>query len=438
MNNKKLLVVSNNAFSRILNNGKTYESFFKDWEKRNLAQFFFCTNEYPDFSFCDNYFKITEIDVFKSVVTFNLLKRGGVVVPEETAIDNGEIPFNQDPKILRFLKKNAKTLALFRDFLWAPNSWKTKALKKWIEDFKPDFVFYVSGEVGFAHKVVQWIHKKYNIPYAVYFTDDYVINQHSDNVLQKIYQKTLYKRYRVTIQNASKCYVVSQLMADDYTKMYSKKFAPLVNCIDFDSIKINEPKKVDLKELKFSYIGGLHLNRWKSIVEIGSLLLELENELNIKSTLKVFAVHEPDAQILRKLNTYPIKFEGALDDKGVLNQIEQSDILIHVESMETRFRLYTKYSVSTKIPEYLSSNRCVLALGPHEVASIKLLAESNTAVVLTDMDNKDEMKEKLKKMILNENYRNDLCERAFIFAKEHFDAKKMRRMLEDDLIEMLN
>lgn len=431
--NKNLLVISNNSFSEILNNGKTYESLFKHWPQNNIAQLFFCTNEYPDFHFCRNYFQITEIEIFKSILSLNIYKPGNIVRSINYSY-NLSVAKNESP-FLKYIKKHAKTLAVFRDLLWALNYWKTKKLRNWIEDFNPDFIFYISGDVGYTHNIVQWINKEYKIPYAVYFTDDYVINQYSDNLLQTIHQKTILRKYLITIANASKCYAIGQLMASDYSKKYSKEFLPLVNCIDFETISKNKEIPEDDK-IVFSFIGGLHLKRWQSLVELGSLLKEFQNEFSIKCVVNIYTIIEPEKSLLKLLNTPPLIYLGALDSESVLRKIHESNILIHVESFEKKYRLYTKYSISTKIPEYLASQRAVLGFGPNEIASIRLLSDNKIGVVLTDLDTRDEKKVKLEKLIQNSEFRDTICRAAYSYAKANFDAIEVRRDLKASLSEM--
>jgi hypothetical protein len=61
-----VLVVSTNCFSDVYNNGKTLESIFSSFDKRNLAQVFFSENMNPDLNFVNNYFKISDVNVLKN------------------------------------------------------------------------------------------------------------------------------------------------------------------------------------------------------------------------------------------------------------------------------------------------------------------------------------------------------------------------------------
>jgi glycosyltransferase involved in cell wall biosynthesis len=431
---KKLLVISNNAFSKVLNNGKTFESFFKGWDKKEIAQLFFSTNEYPDFEFCNNYFKMTELDILKSLLSFNIKKTGRVVSPQAD-----EFPsfLKEESDLLKWIKKNAKTFALWRNFLWSFKTWKNKNLIKWLHDFNPDFIFFVGGDGIFVHNITQWIHNYLKIPYAVYFTDDYIINQTNENLLQWMYQKRLFKYYINTINNASVCYVVSDLMAKDYSIKFNRNFFVLVNSIDFNNFSI--PKKEQNEKNKtmiFSYIGGLHLNRWKSLIELGNLLSEINSELSLECVINIYTVVCPDEKIFDQLNNFPLQFKGSLNNIGVIETIKKSDILVHVESFDKINRSYTKYSISTKIPEYMASHRSILAYGPGEVASIKILSENHIGVVLTDNDSKEEKKEKIIKLIFDTKLRDHLANKAYDFAYKNFNGSTIKENLKNELYSM--
>lgn len=111
--------------------------------------------------------------------------------------------------------------------------------------------------------------------------------------------------------------------------------------------------------------------------------------------------------------------------------MEQSHFLLHVESFDKRNRTYVRYSVSTKISEYLSSNRVVLAYGPHEVASMQLLKDNNLGCCLTDLDTKEEIVQKICAAI--ENYNSYDYTRAKQFVLDNYSREVMSGSLMCDL-----
>ena len=56
---KKVLVISNECFSKVTSNGRTLGNFFIGWDKSCLAQFYIQNSE-PDFDYCENFFRVTD------------------------------------------------------------------------------------------------------------------------------------------------------------------------------------------------------------------------------------------------------------------------------------------------------------------------------------------------------------------------------------------
>lgn len=428
----KVLVISSNAFSKFLNNGKTYESLFKGWLPKNLAQLYFSTIEYPDLSFCDNYYNVTEPDILKSLLTLNLVEAGKVISEKDVVTTQPYI--KKENFVIRWIKQNSNNFALFRYLMWKTNLWKNKKLISWIDNYNADLIFFIAGNVIIVHEIVQWINKKKKIPYLVYFTDDYVINKNNKGLFKYLHQKILDTRYVTTINNSSKCYAIGEMMAYDYTEKFKKDFDILVNCIEFNKLPLYKNKKLDSNNITISYIGGLHLNRWKSLIEFGDIIKEVNARMSINCIINVYAIKTPEKNELALLNKFPITFKGALDSEEVLRVIEESDFLVHVESFDKTSRLYTKYSISTKIPEYLSSRKSIIALGPSEVASIKLIQDNNLGLVLTDADSREDQINKILDFFKNPELRTELIDHAYNYAYDNFNAEVIRKRLKEDII----
>lgn len=61
----RVLVIAHNPFSDTQNNGKTLSAFFNGWPKDKLAQIYL-TPDKPDYTVCENFFRITDLEVLKS------------------------------------------------------------------------------------------------------------------------------------------------------------------------------------------------------------------------------------------------------------------------------------------------------------------------------------------------------------------------------------
>ena len=61
----KILIVSANGFSKILNNGKTLESMFHYFAPSELCQLITRPQLQIDTEFCSSIYSVTEIDIIK-------------------------------------------------------------------------------------------------------------------------------------------------------------------------------------------------------------------------------------------------------------------------------------------------------------------------------------------------------------------------------------
>jgi glycosyltransferase involved in cell wall biosynthesis len=61
-------------------------------------------------------------------------------------------------------------------------------------------------------------------------------------------------------------------------------------------------------------------------------------------------------------------------------------VLLHVEAFDDTVRAYTRLSLSTKIPQYMSSGRPILAYGPGELASCRYIADCDCGRVVGVQD----------------------------------------------------
>lgn len=81
-----------------------------------------------------------------------------------------------------------------------------------------------------------------------------------------------------------------------------------------------------------------------------------------------------------------IEWKGFLSSKEVEQLIEDCDFLLHVESTDEINKRITRLSISTKIGEYLGARRCIIALGPQDIASIEYIRNKKLGLVLSTND----------------------------------------------------
>lgn len=68
----------------------------------------------------------------------------------------------------------------------------------------------------------------------------------------------------------------------------------------------------------------------------------------------------------------------------VVETMKNADILVHVEPLDEKDRLFYRLSFSTKLVDYFYAGKCILGIGGN-TASLRYLADNDCGVVVNDM-----------------------------------------------------
>lgn len=412
----KILVISNNSFSDTSNNGKTLASFFKGFPSENIAQLYF-NAEIPTDKDYANYFRITDSDIINS---FKSSKNAGRIIEMNNSKSLKPKKNNYRNYIIKKLKKY-NIFRIFRDLIWESNKWKTESLNEWVSGFSPDIIFLCAGDTGFVYDISEYIRKEFKTKLIVYITDDYILPRKTISPFWWLRRNYIYRKMNNIIKRSDLFITISEEMRKTYKELFKVDSILAMNMTE--SIKEKDEKKLGKNEEKiiFVYAGGLHLKRYKTL----KLLSKAISKYNLKSRnkkafLKIYSGCEPNKNIKKLLNVKDVsEYGGSLNQEELKVVLNKCDIPVHVESFDSKSLESTRLSISTKIPEYLSLGKPILAIGPEEVASMKYLADSafcitNPYSIYTD----------LNKLLNNRKLYKQLSEKSLI-KFENFHKKEV-------------
>lgn len=435
MRDKRVLVLSHNAFSNTQNNGKTLESFFERWDKGSIAQLFLQPDP-PDFNFCNRYFRITDYDIINAI--FSDKKTGQRIFKtdsENQFVDS----LNPIVKKLYSDRRSGKerrgfnklihkgfvaripVLVMLRDLLWAFSEWRSDSLVEWIKEFNPEVLFFQGSNSVFGYNIALWICNEFKIPLILELTDDYTTGIYPCSFFEVINKHRYRNIFIRAIQYAHKVIAISSYMAIEYKKRFGGDYIVLMNSVKFKAL-INETMMNGT--FKFLYAGNVLINRWKVLKRIGNALSELNRIYGFRCKLCIYTPLQLSDRLRAELTSVEsIDYCGTLNQEELATEIQMSNILVHVESFDNRMKKITRLSISTKIPEYMASKRCIFAVGPSDVASIRYLKENQYAQVV-EADNTTAIKISLIELLNNEEMRKNFIQSAYdaYCIKHHPDS----------------
>jgi hypothetical protein len=289
-------------------------------------------------------------------------------------------------------------------------------LDGFIRKFKPDIIYSPLGSIGIM-KLVLKVSNKYNLPVVPHFMDDWVTTMFANNLFLTIprlaQNRYLHKILKLTVHG----FTISEKMATEYTSRYKKPFVALMNCVEIPKLDLYSVKQEHDDCIRFSFCGGLHLNRWVSLV---FLCNSLRNTANIKKIEFQIYTTESDWELYKNhFQKFPfVHYMGFVPNSDLLNYQIQQDVLIHVESFDKKIMNYTRLSISTKIPEYLALKKTIIAVGPPGIASIEYLKENNCAIIVDSYD--EERTQKILSKLFDEDSIQSLSNNSYsLFLKNH-------------------
>lgn len=295
-----------------------------------------------------------------------------------------------------------------------------------IDSFSPDVIYTLGGSVN-ALRVSYELSKRYNIPIVVHHMDNWVhCIQWEDNTLLTTYKKELRAICSKCYGRTTQCIAISDGMAEVYTRETGVKHVAIMNSIDCSAMHCN---KVSHGGFRFVYAGGMHLERHKALLDFAEAVESYNNKsIGVKAEFAIYTGQDNITAFgsffkeLRFTTLYP-----AVPHDQIKQIYENADALIHVESATVLNSDFFKYSISTKIPEYLSTGRPVIFYGPDTLYLYKFLEQNGIAAVVKE---RRQLEETISTFTHQPESIVKITMYAQRYAEEHFNAINASKTLE--------
>lgn len=419
----KVLIIIMDPFNKSNGTGITLSNLFDGWDKDSLAQIYM-SDIIPTNNVCEVYYKLKPQVAFfdycfrKLLAPLNKFQSEIANSPAGVTLKKNRKSFKNQ------IHLNLRAIADFSP-LFIPAE-----LFKWIEEFNPDIIYSTLGSarmINLTNEIANRISK----PIVPHFMDDWPSTLYTQNELGGLARKMFEKDFDKMISKSKGGLCISEQMVEEFKKRYLIPFFPFVNCVNDELF--SHPKIIaEDEEFILMYVGGLHLNRWQSILDISQAVEELKL-MGKKIILKIYCpIHDINLYEKHFVDFPSTKFEGSLTSDQVPDILSIATILIHVESFEDNYVQYTKFSLSTKIPQYMAAGKPILGYGPIILASMQHIVKSNSGKVVCEK-NKEKLVKSLQELVINKELLLNYAMNGFYYAKENhsksYNSKQIKSLL---------
>lgn len=421
----KILVISNTAWSYDNSFGMTYSALFEGMPDITIANIY-CNYGVPDNSCVKQYFQITEKSIIKNLKDKN--SPSGAAFSAENAARAAISLNKQDGNIHNNLKKIRFQLVMWgRDIIWFFSRWKSPALKKFVTDFAPDVIFTPVYYMFHTNRILRYVRELTKVPTLCYISDDiYTMKQFSYSPLFWIDRILKRKSIRGAVKNCRCIYTVCDAQSEEYSKAFKVPCKILFKPADGERYisRKNEcsekPMQTHRKKV-FVYAGNLGTDRWRTLAAVG-------REVSLrKGVLKVYSATAVSRRIRKIFLKSGIEFMGKVSPEEAARARIEADVLVFAEGFSKKAFGKTRFSLSTKIPDYLTSGKTVLAAGCKGIASIEYLRNENAAIIADSLDAIGECVEFCMRA------KKQYSKNAMFCAERDFNRKTIQKNLRHDI-----
>lgn len=428
----RILIISRSPWRLDNSFGNTYSSIFRDMKNIEIANIYLADGipEYePNVT---AYYQVSEKRLMSSLKhPFAKDKVGNAVKINSTQSDDiSEKRESYDAMLSVGKKRRWPILFLGREFLWKFGKIDYEGMSRFVADFHPDIIFLPYYYAAYVFRVALYLQKKFNLPMTGEAAlDIYSLKQLSVDPFYWINRFYVRNWIRKAARHSALLYLISEKMRKDYTKYLKLPCKVLYKIPDFSR---QQSEYTELHSpLKYLYTGNIGANRWKTLSLLAkSIQLSGTGHLDIYSPTPITSAIEKSLVI-----------DGFSELHSPVTQDEvkelqnNADVLVHVESFDLANKMLVRYSISTKIMDYLCVGRTILAIGPSDIASIDYLKSNNAALVATSKKEIDEIVSMIKN---NPEIIIDYSQKGLSFARTQMNSEEMKQALYNDLAQIID
>ncbi|MFC4089690.1 glycosyltransferase [Micromonospora sicca] len=424
----RVLVVGHMPFDRSTGTTITLSNLFHGWPKDRLAQVYTASTE-PSTEVCEKFLHFPPREHYLPPQYYALRMLGW----------NGSTPLQGIPAIaaVREAADRRRAVAAVYAHLVALADLSPlhvpPRVVRWLRDYQPDVVYSMLGSVRLTRLAFRAA-EVCGVPLVPHFTDDWPAMLYPHGELGGIAERALRSAVRKLIRLAPAGMAISEPMAEEYQRRYGIPFEIFANSVDADFFATPQPQPVgrDRPVTNLVYVGALHLDRWRSLLNIAASAEAISAAANpVRLTMHCPA--EDVERYRRAFAGHPqVHFGRSLASHEVSDALAAADILVHVESFAEDTRRYTRYSVSTKIPQYLAAGRPIFGHGPAELASMAYIRSARAGVVVGVQD-PDLVTEQLWKLCLDTSSWHEFGRNGRTHAERHHRRERVAARFADVL-----
>lgn len=261
----------------------------------------------------------------------------------------------------------------------------SRATLDWARSFKPDIIYSPLGSIR-VMRLVRALADRLELGVVPHLMDAWPHTLFSEGEAFGLAHREVRSSLKQIARRSPQLLAISRPMAEEFSKELGIPSSVFMNCVSEEDFAQAGTITSLHDLLTFSYVGGLHLGRWRSLLQLAEVLHKTSDNARLQ-------IHAPQSHLDEHQEAFAnadnVDWGPSLPAQAVPAALRWADVLVHVESFEAPVQRFTRLSISTKIPQYMAARRPILAIGPEKLASMSHVEDAGAGIVVPTQDSSD-------------------------------------------------
>lgn len=427
----KILILSRGVWDDAKGTSSTLTNLFQDYDADKLAHIYI-ESTMPNTKCCHKFFQISEFSLVHKLYKWRT-KTGHEIDTRQVSEEpvNAKIA-EQEVSAMNYVRGHRSIWFSFaREILWRFGGWKGKDLKKFILDFDADVIWMDGSPLPLMNRLYRYVLDIAHKPAVIFMQDDvYTYESCDSRWTSRLYKWLLRKQVKKVVQKCNDMFVASPKMKKEYDAIFGFDSTFIAKSVEIDKVS-NEHHEVH-DPIRLVYLGQVIYGRIYSLISIAEALAKINADA-VKMQLFIYTNNQIGEEEKKRLLVKDSVFlMPPVPYTQVPRIMAENDVVVFVESFEPRFCNVARLSFSTKICDYLASNKCIFAIGPSNIAPIEYFIEEDAAIVATS---EDEIMTAIS-MLSDKNVVEQYVEKARVCLVKNHNRYNMDCIIYNKLIEL--
>jgi glycosyltransferase involved in cell wall biosynthesis len=407
----RVLFVTSFAFNGSTGGGVTFSNLFRGWPKDRLATAHNDTTLTSD-QVCDCYYLLGPDEVRRRW-PFHSLAGALATAPEQGA----PIPTKLGATWLaRRIKQR-----VFGDGL-PETATLSPALARFVDEFRPQVLYSILGGAGIL-KLVELIRTRWKLPLVVHVMDDWRDTIYGNGWLSS-WQRDRVKRDVARLIRVAKVRIgISDAMSDAFAADYGVPFMTFQNAVDVTQWRVGKTRDAALSPTpRLLYSGALlPFAQGEAVVEVAEAVASLASSgMPVRFDIHCPPDHATAYRTRLELGPAVRLLPPFAQWSDYSTNLGLADALVLPVNFDKATIRFIRYSMPTKVPEYLISGTPVLVYGPCGVAQVDDAQRYGWGHTVTT-HSRGALAEGIRRVLHDAALRQELCRRSTGLAVRRHD-----------------